>query len=38
MLTYSQYWKKIDIEMYFKKYIQKWRLRDVSLTLVSQRQ
>ena len=30
--------EKSDIEMYFKKYVRKWRLRDVLLTLIGQRQ
>ena len=31
MFAYSQYWKNNDIEKYFKKYAQKWRLGNVSL-------
>ena len=34
MSTYSQYWKNKNIEMHFKKYVQKWRLEDVSVILV----
>ena len=34
MSTYSQYWKNKNIEMHFKKYVRKWRLKDVSVILV----
>ena len=31
MFTYSQYWKNNNIEKYFEKYAQKWRLGNVSV-------
>ena len=34
MSTSSQYWKNNDIEIHFKKYTRKWRLEDVSVTVV----
>ena len=37
MFTYSQYWKKNDMQKDFKKYTQKWRFEDVSVASLCRR-